>query len=86
MPKDGLVSYLEIERAISNPLLHWDEIDMSMLKLLRKYYHSLIELSDDEQERMDQGISLHDVEELVSGIDNKVEAFRLRFQKDQEKN
>jgi predicted enzyme related to lactoylglutathione lyase len=86
VPKDGLVSYLEIERALSNPLLHWDELDIAMLKLLRKYYHSLIELSDDERERMDQGISLHDVETLVSGIDERVERFRVKFQEEQENN
>jgi hypothetical protein len=57
-----------------------------MLKLLRKYYHSLIELSDDERERMDQGISLHDVETLVSGIDERVERFRVKFQEEQENN
>lgn len=76
VPKDGLVSYLEVERAITNPLLHWDETDIAMLKLLRRYYHSLIELSDDEKERMDQGISRHDVEALLKGIDEKCKNFR----------
>lgn len=82
VPKDGLVSYIEIERAITNPLLHWDETDIAMLKLLRRYYHSLIELSDDEL-AIDQGISINDVEALANGIGERVEAFRSKFESEQ---
>jgi predicted enzyme related to lactoylglutathione lyase len=86
VPKDGLVTYLEIERAISNPLLHWDETDIAMLKLLRRYYHLVIELSDDEKERIDSGISIHDVEALSNGIGDKIEAFKSKLEADPNNN
>ncbi len=85
-PRDGLISYAEIDRAINFPLLHWTEKDLQMMKLLRRYYHILVELHDDEKERVDQGISRNDVDELVNALSELSLRVRSSMQKEYEGN
>lgn len=83
-PRDGVVSYVEIERAIQNPLLHWDQKDLLLVKLLRRYYNLLIELSDDERERVDRGVSRYDVNALTSTIDESCVRIRRKLESEYE--
>lgn len=84
-PKDGVVTYFELERAIVNPLLHWTEKDVQMIKLLKQYYTLLIELSDDEKDVMDRGISRNDVRTLAESLTEICSEIRRRMQVDFEK-
>ena len=81
-PKDGVVTLHEIERALANPLLHWKEKDLYMIRLLRRYYTLLVELSDDEKEVLDRGISRHDVTALAASLTEISREIRRRMQKE----
>lgn len=81
-PRNGLVSIFEIERAIANPLLHFDEKDIQMLKLLRKYYTILCELNDAERDALDAGISRADVSVLANCISKSVHKLRERLEEE----
>jgi hypothetical protein len=63
-PRDGQVTLFEIDRAIANPLLHFEEKDMEMLRLLRRYFVRLTELHHDPCGE-DFGISRPDLDMLA---------------------
>lgn len=65
-PCDGEVSLFEIDRAIENPLLHFDERDMQMLRLLRRYFGYLSELHEDHPGQPEWGISRADIDTLAT--------------------
>lgn len=79
-PKDGVVSYHEVQKALANPLLHWNEKDIQMIKLLERYYLVLTELVDDEKHSQDRGISRQDVEALAHGLADECAMLREQMQ------
>lgn len=81
-PRDGVISIFEIEHAIANPRLNFDERDLRMLQLLKRFYSALAELSDDEHDRMDKGISRSDIEILDRCLGESCAKLKARLQKD----
>lgn len=79
-PKDGIVSYHEVKKALANPLLHWTQKDIQMIKLLQKYYLILTELVDDDANEQDRGISRQDVEALANSLSEECEMLRKQMQ------
>lgn len=62
-PRDGVLSIAEIERGLHNPPIDSSALDMALLRLLKRYYALLKELSDDEY-GPDSGISRRDLDVL----------------------
>ncbi len=81
-PRDGVISIFEIEHAIANPRLNFDEADLLLLQLLKRFYHALVELSDDERGRMDKGISRADIEVLDKCLGQSCSRLRKRLEQD----
>ncbi|MBY0550862.1 MAG: hypothetical protein K2W95_26525 [Candidatus Obscuribacterales bacterium] len=79
-PRDGEVTPFEIERAIANPLLHFDEKDMQMLKLLRRYFVHLAELHKDYHGQPEWGISRHDLDALAHCMTGSALELRQRLE------
>ncbi len=79
-PRDGVVTLFEVERAIANPLLHFDERDIEMLKLLRRYFVKLSELNDNQPDELDHGITRADVSVLTNCMSLSVQRLRTRLE------
>lgn len=81
-PRDGIVTLFEVDRAIANPLLHFDEKDIQMLKLLKRYFLKVSELHDDQPGQADHGISRADVSVLANCVSSSVERLRSRLEEE----
>lgn len=79
-PRDGEVTPFEIDRAIANPLLHFDEKDMQMLRLLRRYFVHLAELHKDNHGQPEWGISRHDIDALAHCMTGSTVKLRQRLE------
>src|SRR5579883_1234627 len=42
-PNDGVISMAELEYAINNPRLHFDDRDKQMLRITKRYFHLISE-------------------------------------------
>lgn len=67
-PKDGYISMAELDFAINNPRLYFDQQDQRMLKLLKHYYHliSQLLLEQNQEDESRKGISRQGLELLAS--------------------
>ena len=81
-PRDGEVTAFEIERAIANPLLHFDEKDMQMLMLLRRYFVLLAELHKDHHGEPEWGISRRDLDVLAQCLTGSARKLRERLEEE----
>lgn len=78
-PRDGQVTLFEIERAIANPLLHFDKHDIEMLHLLKRYFVRVIELHPDPCGE-DFGISRPDLDILAHCMKGSAKKLRERLE------
>ena len=81
-PRDGEITLFEIERALTNPLLHFDEKDMQMLKLLRRYFFLLTELHRERAGLPLMSITRADVELLTKCLTAASEKLRKRLEEE----
>lgn len=67
-PCDGFISMAELQFAINNPRLYFDEKDKHMLLLLKRYYQTIKETaaSQEDNDSPHHGVSRQDLEVLAS--------------------
>lgn len=65
-PCDGYISMAELQFAINSPRLYFDEKDKHMLEITRRYFHTIHDACQPENELDDphEGLSRHDLEIL----------------------
>jgi len=72
-PRDGVLSYAEIERGLFFQPLNYGNLDLALTRLLKRYYNLLKELSDDEF-GPDSGISRRDLQVFHSVLDSALKS------------
>jgi hypothetical protein len=83
-PCDGFLSMAEVEFAINNPRLHFDQHDKLMLAITKRYYHQILEVCSEENEEEDhrEGLSRKDLEILSTSHGKSCTALRNRLEQE----
>lgn len=83
-PCDGYISMAELEYGINSPRLYFDEEDMRMLRILKRYFQTIrtVCLKENENESNHEGISRHDLEVLSTSTTKQGLALRKRLEEE----
>lgn len=83
-PCDGFLSMAEIEFAVNNPRLHFDDRDKLMLRITKRYYQHMCEVCAEENEEDDHrgGLSRRDLEILSTSQSKNCRALRQRLEQE----
>lgn len=82
-PCDGFISMAEIEFAINNPRLHFEEKDNIMLRIVKRYYLPLKEAaSEDPDHSPHHGLSRKDLETVSTSPSKNCQNLRKKLQQE----
>lgn len=83
-PCDGFISMAELEFAINNPRLYFDEKDKQMLRITKRYFQVISDECGAENEVDDphEGLSRHDLEILSTSQSKQCAALRKRLEQE----
>ena len=80
-PCDSYISMAELEYALNSPRLHFDDDDMRLLKILKRYFRTIKNICarENENESSHDGISRHDLEVLSTSNSKQCNSLRKRL-------